>query len=37
MDNDGTYNQRLVVDAPPSQVDRANYFGAVEVTEGGYN
>ena len=29
-----TYNQRLVVDAPQNHVDRANYFGAVEVTEG---
>ncbi len=29
-----TYNQRLVVDAPQSHVERANYFGAVEVTEG---
>lgn len=29
-----TYNQRLVVDAPQSHNDRANYFGAVEVTEG---
>ncbi len=29
-----TYNQRLVVDAPQSGVEKANYFGAVEVTEG---
>ncbi len=29
-----TYNQRLVVDAPQNHVQRANYFGAVEVTEG---
>jgi transposase len=29
-----TYNQRLVVNAPQKHVDRANYFGAVEVTEG---
>jgi len=29
-----TYNQRLVVDAPQNHVERANYFGAVEVTEG---
>ncbi len=29
-----TYNQRLVVDAPQSNVEKANYFGAVEVTEG---
>lgn len=29
-----TYDQRLVVDAPQSHVEKANYFGAVEVTEG---
>lgn len=29
-----TYNQRLLVDAPQSKVERANYFGAVEVLEG---
>lgn len=29
-----TYNQRLIVDAPQAHVERANYFGAVEVTEG---
>ncbi len=29
-----TYNQRLVIDAPQSHVERANYFGAVEITEG---
>ncbi len=29
-----TYNQRLVVDAPQNHVEKANYFGAVEVTEG---
>ena len=29
-----TYNQRLVVDAPQRGVERANYFGAVEVSEG---
>lgn len=29
-----TYDQRLVVDAPQSGVEKANYFGAVEVSEG---
>jgi putative transposase len=29
-----TYEQRLVVDAPQKDVDRANYFGAVEVSGG---
>lgn len=29
-----TYNQRLVVDAPQNHVEKANYFGAVEVSEG---
>jgi len=29
-----TYNQRLVIDAPQSHVEKANYFGAVEVSEG---
>ncbi len=29
-----TYDQRLVVDAPQSHVEKANYFGAVEVTKG---
>ncbi len=29
-----TYDQRLVVDAPQSNVEKANYFGAVEVSEG---
>jgi transposase len=29
-----TYDQRLVVDAPQKGVERANYFGAVEVSEG---
>lgn len=29
-----TYNQRLVVDAPQSTVEKANYFGAVEITDG---
>ena len=29
-----TYEQRLVVDAPQRKVDRANYFGAVEVSKG---
>lgn len=29
-----TYNQRLVVDAPQRNVEKANYFGAVEVSEG---
>ena len=29
-----TYNQRLVVDAPQKHAEKANYFGAVEVTEG---
>ncbi len=29
-----TYDQRLVVDAPQNHVEKANYFGAVEVSEG---
>ena len=29
-----TYDQRLVVDAPQSHVEKANYLGAVEVSEG---
>jgi transposase len=29
-----TYGQRLVVNAPQSNNERANYFGAVEVSEG---
>ena len=29
-----TYEQRLVIDAPQKHVEKANYFGAVEVTEG---
>ncbi len=29
-----TYSQRLVIGAPQSHVEKANYFGAVEVTEG---
>jgi putative transposase len=29
-----TFNQRLVVDAPQSKKEHANYFGAVEVSEG---
>jgi len=29
-----TYNQRLVVDAPQKEVEKSNYFGAVEVSEG---
>ncbi len=29
-----TYNQRLLVDAPQSNSERANYFGAVEVSKG---
>lgn len=29
-----TYDQRLVVDAPQNRVEKANYFGAVEVSEG---
>jgi transposase len=29
-----TYNQRLVVEAPQNGVEKANYFGVVEVTEG---
>ncbi len=29
-----TFNQRLVIDAPQSKKEHANYFGAVEVSEG---
>ncbi len=29
-----TYGQRLVVDAPQKNVERANYFGAIEVSQG---
>ena len=29
-----TYDQRLVVDAPQSSIEKANYFGAVKVSEG---
>lgn len=29
-----TYNQRLVVEAPQKDVERANYFGAVEIRDG---
>jgi putative transposase len=29
-----TFNQRLIIDAPQSKKDHANYFGAVEVRDG---